>query len=59
MSESESDWLTYAEAGRVLGITPEAVRARSKRLEWPKRLPNAFGRQLGSKFPMSSVLCGR
>src|SRR4030095_12516904 len=51
MSESESDWLTYAEAGRVLGITPEAVRARSKRLEWPKRLPNAFGAPTRIKIP--------
>ena len=30
-------WLTYAEAGALLGMTPEAVRQRARRHDWPTR----------------------
>jgi hypothetical protein len=34
-------WETYAEAGRRLGITPEAVRAHAKRQKWQRQRPNS------------------
>ncbi len=30
-------WLTYAEAGALLGMSPEAVRQRARRHDWPTR----------------------
>jgi hypothetical protein len=38
-----SRWLTYAAAGELLGLTPEAVRQRARRQKWPKRTPNMYG----------------
>jgi hypothetical protein len=44
MSESEGErWLTYVEAGRLLGISPGAARMYAKRHGWPHRTPNMFG----------------
>lgn len=37
MTELDKPWLTYAEAGVMLGLSPEAVRQRAARNEWPKR----------------------
>lgn len=34
------EWLTYAEVGDRLGITPEAARSRAKRLGWRRQLGN-------------------
>jgi hypothetical protein len=39
----DSQWLTYAEAGQRLGISPEAVRQLARRRGWPRRTPNAYG----------------
>jgi hypothetical protein len=33
-------WMTYAEAGRSLGISAEAARQLAKRRGWPRRKPN-------------------
>jgi hypothetical protein len=35
-----SDWLTYKEAGAVLGVSAEAARQRAIRGSWPRRLNN-------------------
>ena len=35
--EMPERWLTYAEAGALLGMTPEAVRQRARRHDWPTR----------------------
>jgi hypothetical protein len=44
MLEAEGDrWLTYAEAGQLLGITPAAARMHAKRRGWPHRTPNMYG----------------
>jgi TolA-binding protein len=32
-----TDWMTYAEAAKLLGISAEAVRQRARRLRWPMR----------------------
>jgi hypothetical protein len=41
--QEEGRWLTYAEAGQRLGISPEAVRQLARRRGWPRRTPNAYG----------------
>jgi hypothetical protein len=38
----DTRWLTYKEAGRVLGIDPDSVARRARRLRWP-RLPGNDG----------------
>ena len=44
MSEAETTrWLTYAELGELLGITPTAARMLAKRRGWQRRTPNAYG----------------
>jgi hypothetical protein len=40
MDDESGAWLTYAEAGHRLNITPEAARARAKRLGWRRQLGN-------------------
>jgi hypothetical protein len=40
MNDESGAWLTYAEASDRLGITPEAVRSRAKRLGWRRQLGN-------------------
>jgi hypothetical protein len=36
-------WITYAEAGELLGISTQAARMLAKRRGWPRRTPNAYG----------------
>jgi hypothetical protein len=36
-------WVTYAQAGRLLGISPEAVRAIARRRGWARQTPNEIG----------------
>src|SRR4051812_18275843 len=36
-------WLTYAEAGELLGISAQAARMLAKRRGWARRTPNAYG----------------
>ena len=40
---ADTRWLTYEEAGHVLGIGPDSVARRARRLRWP-RLPGNDGR---------------
>lgn len=41
MSDDEQrTWLTYAEAGQVLGIKPSSVKRLSFRRHWPRRTGN-------------------
>ena len=39
----EERWLTYREAGELLGISANAIRVRAQRARWPRRLPNMPG----------------
>ena len=36
-------WLTYREAGQVLGISSEAVRSLARRKGWSRQTPNEIG----------------
>jgi hypothetical protein len=40
MNDESGAWLTYAEAGERLGVSPEAARARAARRGWRRRLGN-------------------
>jgi hypothetical protein len=43
MESDQNRWLTYAEVGRLLGISPSAARMHAKRRGWQRRSPNAIG----------------
>jgi len=45
------DWFTYAEAARLLGKTPEAVRAIARRQHWPRQTPNLPGGHARVQIP--------
>jgi hypothetical protein len=42
-SDTTGEWLTYAEVGKRLGISPAAARQLSRRRGWQRRTPNAYG----------------
>src|SRR5256885_2381339 len=55
----ESDhgrWLTYADAGEVLGITAQAARMLAKRRGWARRTPNAYGDRALVQVPDDAVV---
>jgi len=57
MSEQEEGrWLTYAEAGHLLGISSEAVRQLARRRSWPRRTPNAYGVQATVLLPADAIV---
>jgi len=41
---TDDRWLTYIEAGALLGLSPEAVRSIARRQKWPRQSPNAIGK---------------
>ncbi len=41
---TDDRWLTYIEAGDLLGLSPEAVRSIARRQKWPRQSPNAVGK---------------
>jgi hypothetical protein len=57
MTEStEERWLTYAEAGEVLGISAQAARMFAKRHNWARRTPNAYGERAQVLVPIDAVV---
>jgi hypothetical protein len=40
---SDDNWMTYAEAGRRLGISAIAARSLARRHDWPRQIPNKPG----------------
>jgi hypothetical protein len=40
MEDNGGGWLTYAEAGARLGVSPEAVRAKAARKRWRRQIGN-------------------
>src|SRR5271166_1567196 len=40
MEDNGGAWLTYAEAGDRLGVSPEAVRAKAARKRWRRQIGN-------------------
>jgi len=43
IEQDQGRWLTYAEAGEVLGISADAARLRARRQGWSRRTPNEYG----------------
>ena len=57
MLESDQDhWLTYAEAGEVLGISAQAARMLAKRRGWARRTPNAYGERAQVMVPANAIV---
>jgi hypothetical protein len=54
LHDSES-WLTYAEAGELLGISAEAARQKARRHKWPRRTPNTYGSLAQVQVPLNAV----
>src|SRR4051812_41682926 len=40
---NDDRWMTYAEAGELLGLSKEAIRALARRHGWPRQSPNGIG----------------
>jgi hypothetical protein len=43
IEQDQGRWLTYAEAGELLGISVDAARLRASRQGWSRRTPNEYG----------------
>jgi hypothetical protein len=57
MLESDQDrWLTYAEAGELLGISTQAARMLAKRRGWSRRTPNAYGDRAQVLVPAEAIV---
>lgn len=56
LDQDEGRWLTYPEAGQLLGISPEAVRQLARRRGWLRRTPNAYGVQARVLVPENAVV---
>jgi hypothetical protein len=39
----DDHWMTYIEAGELLGLSKEAIRALARRHGWPRQSPNGIG----------------
>jgi hypothetical protein len=55
MSSDGGEWLTYAEAGKRLGISAAAARQLSRRRGWRRRTPNAYGVQAQILVPEEAL----
>ena len=56
MIDDTGEWLTYAEAGARLGISPAAARQLSRRRGWERRVPNAYGIQAQILVPATALV---
>jgi hypothetical protein len=57
MTESDQGrWLTYAEAGALLGISAQAARMLAKRRGWARRTPNAYGDRAQVLVPSDAIV---
>jgi hypothetical protein len=54
LDQDEERWLTYAQAGRLLGISLEAVRQLARRRGWPRRTLGSRHRT-GAGFTLSET----
>ena len=43
LDPDDGQWLTYREAGLILGISPEATRSLARRKGWARQTPNEIG----------------
>jgi hypothetical protein len=55
MTDTDTGWLTYAEAAQQLGCTPDAVRQRARRFRWPVQRANQYGQPTRIRVPAESL----
>ena len=53
---SQERWVTYAQAGELLGISTQAARMLAKRRGWARRTPNAYGDRALVLLPAEMVV---
>ena len=56
LESDQGRWLTYEEAGKLLGITSQAARMLAKRRGWARRTPNAYGDRALVQVPDDAVV---
>lgn len=54
--QTQEHWVTYAEAGKLLGISAQAARMLAKRRGWPRRTPNAYGDRALVRVPADAIV---
>jgi hypothetical protein len=59
LDSDQERWLTYAEAGRLLGISTQAARMLAKRRGWTRRTPNAYGDRALVLVPADAIVHAR
>ena len=53
---ADERWMTYAEAGRSLGISAEAARQLAKRRGWPRQTPNEHNAYARVLVPLDTTV---
>ncbi len=53
---NQERWVTYAQAGELLGISTQAARMLAKRRGWARRTPNAYGDRALVLLPTDTVV---
>lgn len=59
LEQNPGRWLTYAEAGALLGISPGAVRQLARRRGWQRRTPSAYGGHASILVPEEALVQSR
>jgi hypothetical protein len=55
LASDQECWVTYAEAGKLLGISTQAARMLAKRRGWARRTPNAYGDRAMILVPSDAI----
>src|SRR4051794_28436554 len=56
--DEHDNWMTYAQAAEILGLSVEAVRTIARRQKRPRRSPNAIGGQAWVVVPIERLTNG-
>jgi hypothetical protein len=56
LEPDQGRWVTYAEAGELLGVSAQAARMLAKRRGWARRTPNAFGDRALVLLPADAIV---
>ena len=59
LDQDQERWVTYAEAGKLLGISAQAARMLAKRRGWARRTPNAYGDRALVLVPADAIVQSR
>jgi hypothetical protein len=56
LDQDQARWVTYAEAGKLLGVSAQAARMLAKRRGWARRTPNAYGDRALVLVPADAIV---